>query len=308
MGDGMRVVGLRCRVRRLGRRMGGHEALPEVRQAWRGLARAVTLPDGNLSLPMRVGSRVVGMLRVKPAGLDTAQRTFIDALARGLAEVVYRGALRDAVAEAARERAVASDRERMADDLHDTAGQVFVAIGLLARRQANALAESTPEAKTLLRLADLADGGKWEIEQAVRALAFVPAPRRGFVPSLRALAASVEADSGIHVSVEVVGEPERLDPKVERALYRVFHQAVTNAWRHAQCRAVRAVVRYTDRDIRLSVRDDGVGLTARPQDDRSHMGLAAMRRAIADVGGTVHICNADPTGVLVDATAPWEAK
>lgn len=307
-GHGIEVVGITFRDRRLTRRLGGDDALSEERQAWRGRARAVTLPDGNLSLPMRVGSRVVGMLRVKPAGLDVAQRTFLDALARGLAEVVYRGALRDAVAEAARERAVASDRERMADDLHDTAGQVFVAIGLLARRQASAFADSTPEAKALLRLADLADGGKWEIEQAVRALAFVPAPRRGFVPSLRALAASVEADSGIHVSVEVVGEPERLDPKVERALYRVFHQAVTNAWRHAQCRAVRAVVRYTDRGIRLSVRDDGVGLTARPQDDRSHMGLAAMRRAIADVGGTVHICNSDPTGVLVDATAPWEAK
>ena len=307
-GHGIEVVGITFRDRRLSRKLGGDEATPEERTAWRGRARAVTLPDGNLSLPMRVGSRVVGMLRVKPAGLDAAQRTFVDALARGLGEVVYRGALRDAVEEAARARAVAADRERMADDLHDTAGQVFVAIGLLARRQANALSESTPEAKTLLRLADLADGGKWEIEQAVRALTFVPAPRRGFVPSIRALAASVQADSGIHVSVEVVGEPVRLDPKIERALYRVFHQAITNAWRHAQCRAVRAVVRYTDRGVRLSVRDDGVGLTARPQDDRSHMGLAAMRRAVADVGGTVHICNADPTGVLVDATAPWEAK
>lgn len=304
-GHGIEVVGIVFRDRRLARKLGGDDAAPEERAAWRGRPRAATLPDGTLSLPMRVGERVVGMLRVKPAGLGAEQRTFLDALARGLAEVAYRGVLRDAVEEAARERAVAADRERMADDLHDTAGQLFVAIGLLARRQASALPESSEEARTLLRLADLADGGKWEIEQAVRALSFVPAPKRGFVPSVRALAASVQADSGIHVSVEVVGEPTRHDPKVERALYRVFHQAITNAWRHAQCRNVRVVIRHSDQGIRLSVRDDGIGLTARPVDDRTHMGLAAMRRAVADVDGTVHICNADPTGVLVDAMAPW---
>lgn len=307
-GHGIEVVGITFRDRRLARCLGGDEATPEERTAWRGRARAVTLPDGPLSLPMRVGNRVVGMLRVKPAELTAEQRTFIDALARGLAEVAYRGALRDAVEEGARERAVAADRERMADDLHDTAGQVFVAIGLLARRQASSLDETSPEAKTLLRLADLADGGKWEIQQAVRALSFVPAPRRGFVPSVRALAASVHTDSGIHVVVDVVGEPVRLDPKVERALYRVFHQAVSNAWRHAQCRTVQVTIRYTDDGVCLSVRDDGIGMAVSAQDDRAHMGLAAMRRAMADVGGTVEVCNTDPTGVLVDATAPWEAK
>jgi signal transduction histidine kinase len=317
-GHGIAVVGITFRDRGLARHLGGDEPLAAERAAWRARNRPgpTPLPDGALSLPMRVGDRLVGMLRVKPSDLTAEQRTFLDALARGLAEVAYRGSLRAKVEEAARERAVAADRERMADDLHDTAGQVFVAIGLLARRQAGKLQPGSPDAKAVLRLAELADGGKWEIEQAVRALPFVPAPRRGLVPSLRALARSVQADSGIDVSVEVVGEPARLDARVERALYRVFHEGVTNAWRHAQCHAVRVVLRFTDDGVRLRVRDDGVGLGAaagglagpfggrRPDDDGSHIGLAAMRRAVAEVGGTVEVSDAEPSGVLVDAWAP----
>jgi signal transduction histidine kinase len=307
-GHGIEVVGITFRDRRLARHLGGDEPDPQERAAWRAGVGSALLADGSVSLPMRLGSRLVGMLRVKPSNLTTAQRTFLDALARGLAEVANRGVLRDAVEEAARESAVAADRERMADDLHDTAGQVFVAIGLLARRQASLLPHDSEEANAVRRLAELADGGKWEIEQAVRALPFVPAPKRGLVSSIRALARSLTTDSGIDIQVAIEGEPARLDARVERALYRVFHQALTNAWRHARCRVVRAELTFTDDGVRLTVCDDGVGLKSRGDDDRIHVGLAGMRRAVAEIGGTVDIRNTTPTGVLVDARAPREPR
>lgn len=306
-GHGIEVVGLTFRDRRLARFIGGDGPAEEERQAWRDGTVAAELPDGSLSVPLRLGRRLVGMLRVRPADLGAEQRTFLDALGRGMTEVAYRRALRAEVEEANLERAVAADRDRMADDLHDTAGQVFVAIGLLARRQAGRLLEGSEEAATVLRLAELADGGKWEIEQAIRALTFVPASRRHVVASIRALARSVQTDSGIEVHVDVVGRAVRLGARTERAVYRVFHQALTNAWRHACCRSVNVTVLFGESEVRLLVVDDGIGLVG-VVDEGLHLGVAGMRRAAAAVGGTIDIRNGQDGGVVVEARVPRETR
>src|SRR5205823_13565280 len=101
------------------------------------------------------------------------------------------------------------ERHRIASDLHDTVGQQFVAIGLLAQRMREHLPSNSPWADRVQRLADLASRGKWEVDQAVRALAFVPAARRGLCPSLKALVRSFEADSGITMFLDVAGKPVR---------------------------------------------------------------------------------------------------
>jgi signal transduction histidine kinase len=180
-------------------------------------------------------------------------------------------------------------------------GQVFVAIGLLARRQAEQLDEDSVVTERVRRLAELADGGKWELEQAIRALAFVPAERRGLAPALRALAESFERDSGISVLVETVGKPVRLAPALERALYRIANEALTNAWRHARCSFVRLELCFEGQEVALHVVDDGVGLSPRLRDRGPGLGIMSMRRAIAEVDGVLHVRNAQRHGVKVEA-------
>jgi len=328
-GHGIEVIQVAFRDARLARQMGGPVATPEECAALRARSGGAVVeprppdvspagppaeagsaarpgsptdaPDGSLAVPMRVGRRLVGTMRVRPADLGAEERLFLESLAGGLAEVVNRGALRRAMAEADQERAVAAERERLAVDLHDTAGQLFVALGLLARRQAEELPTGSPWTRRTLRLAELADRGKLEIDQAVRALTFVPARRRGLPAALRAMARSFHVDSGIDAEVRVDGRPYRLSPKVERALYRVTHEAFTNAWRHARCSVIRAHLAYSAGEVVLRVVDDGVGLGLRHPEEGVHVGIGGMRRVMTEVGGTVRVRNGRPRGVVVEA-------
>lgn len=300
------VVGVVFKDRSLARRLGGDKPAPEERAAWRARQGCVELPGDVLSVAMRLDRRLVGALRVRPADLPSEERAFLETLAHGVAEIASRGGLRAEVEEAERERAVAGERGRIAADLHDTAGQVFVAIGLLSRRESQHLPDDSPWRDVFLRLAELADAGKWEISRAIQALAFFPEARRGIAPSLRALARSFERDSGIATLFEVVGSASRLSPPAERSLYRVAHEALTNAWRHARCSSVRIELAFERDGVVLSVADDGVGI--RRAGGLMSAGIAGMRRALDEVGGHVRVRSMKPHGTRVEARIPREAR
>lgn len=305
-GDGVEVVSVAFRDDRLARRLGAEGALsPKERAAWRSGSDWATLSNGCASIPMLLGHRLVGALRVRPANLDPEDRAFLEALARGLAEVASRDALRAAVDGAERERALAAERERMAHDLHDSAGQLLVSIGLLADSNADQLPAGSPERDRAVRIAQLARQGKWEIDHAARGLSLAPVRSRGFVASLRALVKGFEADSGIEVHLEIDGRTARPDADVEQALYRVAHQALANAWRHAQCREVRVHVQFEREEISLRVADDGVGFGG--SEPTEGVGMASMRRVLAAVGGRLTVSQQERGGVVVEARVPRRA-
>jgi len=250
---------------------------------------------------MRLGRKLVGTIRVRADDPSAEDRSFIEALASGVAEVASRGALRTEVEEAERERAVAAERDRIAGDLHDSAGQLFVAIKLLARQQQEHLPQDSPWAERFARFAELADRGKWEIDQVIRALAFFPAARRGLAAAIKSLAHNFEMDSGIEVLVQVEGAPVRLTPQVERALYRTAHEALANAWRHAHCSTVSVGLAFDREEIALIVTDDGVGLGQALKQEGPRVGLANMRKSVEQIGGSFRIRSAKPRGVRIEA-------
>jgi signal transduction histidine kinase len=307
-GDGIEVDGLAFRSRVLARRLGGSEPTPQERAMWRNGDGYARLPDATLAIPMRVGRRIVGSVRVRSAELAPHDLSFIEALASGVAEVASRGALRTEVEEAERERVVAAERARIAADLHDTAGQLFVAIKLLSEQQAEEVPADSPWAGRLHRFAELAGRGKWEIDQVIRALEFFPAARRGLAPAIKSLAHTFELDSGIEILVSVEGVPARLTPQVERALYRIAHEGLANAWRHARCAHVHIQLAFAKDEVSLRVTDDGVGLTATLEHEGPRAGIANMRKSIEEVGGSFRVRAAKPRGVRIEGCVKREGR
>lgn len=305
---GVRVEGMSLRTRVLARHLGGDTPTPEERAAWAAGAGPTELPEGSLAIPMRLGRRQVGSLRVRAADLAPEDLTFLEALASGVAEMANRVALRSSVEDAGRERAVAAERERIAADLHDTVGQQFVALGLMANRLVEQLPSGSPWAARVRRLAEIATGGKFEIDQAIRALTFVPAARRGLVPAVRGLCRLVALDSGLDIVVDVSGRPVRLAAAAERALYRVVHEALTNAWRHARCSTVRVTLEFAREAVRVTIRDDGIGVGHPQADNRAGKGLWSMRRTVAAVDGNLRIRNATPRGTEVAVSVARAAR
>ncbi len=192
------------------------------------------------------------------------------------------------------------EREQLSRELHDSVAHHMTAITLLVQgaravlpgspdQAANALAEVEAEAKRTLV----------ELRAIVGALRDDPAlaPARG-VAEIRELARSSTRPV---VEVALVGDLEGLTPVMERALFRLAQEAVTNAIKHARnASTVTLRVVGEDSGVQLSARDDGDASSARG----AGFGLIGMAERVALLGGTFEAGPLPERGWRVDAVLP----
>ena len=110
--------------------------------------------------------------------------------------------------------------------------------------------------------------------------------------------------SGIAHALEAGGASTlRLSPKKAAAIYRIFHEALTNVARHSNARAVRVALSLAADHFVLDLRDDGCGFDLRATHNRS-LGLLHMRERAREIGGALRIEASPGTGTRLVLTAP----
>lgn len=90
---------------------------------------------------------------------------------------------------------------------------------------------------------------------------------------------------GIEVLLDSYPEELDLPPEIEKELYYVLREALTNITRHAHATRVAIQLRRQDTRIDGSIEDNGVGVDLSRGVDRGGVGMAAMRDRIAKLGG-----------------------
>jgi signal transduction histidine kinase len=187
------------------------------------------------------------------------------------------------------------ERSRIARGLHDELGQSLAAVKLNLAALGGELSDE--EKTEIIAILDRAIG-------ETRTLAYSLHPPLlddlGLVPSLRRLAALVEAAGDLKVSVDVV-EGERLSREIESLLFHVAQETLSNVQEHAQ--ATRIVVRLKRRGARLifAVEDDGVGF--RPK-GRQGLGLRGIRERVEMSGGRMMVDTSPGKGTIVTVEVP----
>jgi len=100
------------------------------------------------------------------------------------------------------------------------------------------------------------------------------------------------------------GLPERIPSPIALCLYRVAQEAMRNAERHARPTSVEVSLHGIDGGVRLSVRDDGVGMTPDRARGRASLGFVSMREPVAMHGGRLDVESAAGRGTTVTASVP----
>lgn len=313
LGVNLTAVALTDAVARaaVGARAPDDEELEAVR-SWRavlGRGRRPLRPrevPGGLLVPVARGRRVLGALRVtvRPGPSRTDDELLL-AVGAGCADVVHQAGLHRDLADSERRLAVASERDRIAQDLHDSVAQLVTGIGMR-------VAQFLPEApdhmwqERLEGLLELAGQGSREIREAIHHLLFLDVRRTGLASSIRELGKRFEATSGITTRVRVTGTVDPLSATREDVLFRVAHEALVNAERHSRAAVVRVALAYGDNGVTLTVRDDGVGLGHRDPfgAQRGHLGFRGLAQMVEEAGGVLAVGNAARRGVEVRAGVP----
>ncbi len=201
-----------------------------------------------------------------------------------------------------RDAGVASERERLAREIHDTIAQDLTGFVLLAQRARRELGGGDTAAadETLVLLEDGARTTLAETRSLVAATAPVSLTTGGIGDALERLAQRMGRETGTPVVVTAPGLPT-LDRDTEVVLLRCAQEGLANVRKHAGASAASLVLTTGEGVARLEVRDDGHGFDATVATDG--FGLSGMHDRLALVGGTLDVASST-VGTVLTVTVP----
>jgi signal transduction histidine kinase len=196
-----------------------------------------------------------------------------------------------------------AERLRLSRELHDETAQTLSAVKLeVGMLREGADADTTERLDRVLRLVD--DGIRG-IRRVTNDLRPALLDDLGLAAAIRSLAEDVRERGRFTVQTDLPGQVPRLAPEAELALFRAAQEGLANVVRHADAAHVVLRLREDGETLRLTVQDDGRGLSATPDDSaHHHLGLAGMRERIQTLGGRVQLAAAHPTGVVLTVELP----
>ena len=260
-----------------------------------GPARMGSAVASPIVVHRRLWGAIVASSRSEPLPPHTEQRM---ANFTELVEVVIANAEGQAELSASRARVVAASdeaRRRIQRDLHDgaQASLVNTLVTLkLARRELGGGAG--PAAELLDEALAQAERAKDELRELAHGILPGALTRGGLRGGVAALVSRVD----LPVSVDVTSE--RLPALLEATAYFILAEAFANTVKHARAQSAWIVATVEGENLRLEVRDDGVGGAQL----NGSSGLLGLQDRAAAMGGEVHIESLPGAGTAVIATLP----
>ncbi len=198
---------------------------------------------------------------------------------------------------------LATERERLARELHDGAIQKVYTAGLLVESAYKLVEPDHPVLiERLEKAVNVLDDAIRDLRRNLGELHTTP----GEVPlpeALRLLAEDPRFESLVEISLEIsLPEDEPLSPVRSGHVLAVVNEALSNVIRHARARHVKISACEQDGRLILTVEDDGISI---PRNYQAGFGLRNMRDRARLLGGTVEFRGASGKGTRVVLDIPW---
>lgn len=201
------------------------------------------------------------------------------------------------------------ERKRISRELHDETCQVLA--GLAYALDDAADTAPTPEIKSQLeRMYDLANLAVEEIQRIILDLRPTMLDLLGLVPALRWYAESRLNGGAPQFVLREIGEPRRLSPSGETALFRVIQEALNNIARHANAQHAELVLEYLPDRLSVTITDDGIGFDSdkvlNDTDTNRAIGLMGMRERMDAIDGELNLRSACGEGTVLKLCVPLD--
>jgi signal transduction histidine kinase len=282
----------------------GTRGQPDVERSW-------------LGVPLMAGGKAIGLLTLVKAepGFFTPERVdMVEALSAPASVAIANARLFEEVISArGRIQKMArklvegqeNERRRIARELHDEASQLLTSmlIGLrLLENRADSPDDVRSIARELKRTANTVQEGLHRLASDLRPAAL---DHVGLVPALGQLVAGFSREEGPAIRLETVGlEGRRFSAGVDIALYRIAQEALMNAKRHANARAVSVVLTLRDTEISMVVEDDGRGFDVVAARHSTRLGLPGIRERAEMLGGKLLVESSPDSGTRLVVEIP----
>jgi signal transduction histidine kinase len=198
-----------------------------------------------------------------------------------------------------------AERNRIAQDLHDTVLQDFYSASLQLETVLDQLPATFPSKLPLFRILEILGGITEGVRRALRGLPSPPAEVDDLPQEVSRIGQQLSAER-MGFRVMTSGFIRQLHPLVREDVYRIVREALVNAFRHAQAAHIEVEFEYGAKRFRLAVRDDGRGID--PEVVRGglegHLGLRGMRERAERLGAKLEVRSRAKAGTEIELLLP----
>ncbi len=202
------------------------------------------------------------------------------------------------------------EREKLARELHDNAGQLLGYVNLQAqaiRKLVHNGDDEKAEAQ-LSRLANAAQEAHTDLREMISNLKVGSLEEWSFLGHLQQHLVTYQDTYAIGTELVIAGglNINALKPGISVQLIRVIQEALTNARKHGAAHFIRITFEHIDSRIRIVIADDGVGFDPRQIkiDTGRQYGMEFMAARMQQIGGSMEITSKPGSGTHVQLEAP----
>jgi signal transduction histidine kinase len=199
------------------------------------------------------------------------------------------------------------ERRHIARELHDSAGQLIVALGMN-------LAAMAPRAKRDPSLAQALEDTQNLVQQLnreIRTTSYLLHPplldESGLPQAIQWYVQGLMERSGLEITLDIPDDFGRLSADLELAMFRILQECLTNIHRHSGSKTATIRLSRSFESVALEIQDNGNGIPLEKLDgihaQRSGVGFAGMRERVRHLKGIMDI-HSSGTGTTVSVTLP----
>ena len=202
------------------------------------------------------------------------------------------------------------ERRRISRELHDSTGQLLVALKLNVNQLKSEFTSANGNGEGQRILQDT-EAVVEEMSRQLRTMSYLLHPplldEAGLVSALRWYVDGFASRSSLKVTLDVPRQLGRLPQILETTIFRLVQESLTNIHRHSESKTGSIRILSNDNEVLVDVSDEGKGFSFESEvagrTSRPGVGILGMRERVHRLGGKLEILS-DSSGTHVIARLP----
>lgn len=204
------------------------------------------------------------------------------------------------------------ERERIAEELHDSTTQHLVAASLNLMALRTRIDASGEAIEFLQRI----EGSLSEASKELRSLTYLLHPpfleADGLEETVRGYVEGFGTRTGLKPRLKIGHGVQALPCVLQRPIFRVIQEALANVYRHASASRVSIALRCTVQHLHLVIGDNGRGMHSAKRQGPNEpsclgVGIPGIRARLRQFGGRL-VIRSGPRGTVLHAIVPMDAE
>ncbi|MCU0434559.1 MAG: sensor histidine kinase [Bacteroidia bacterium] len=197
------------------------------------------------------------------------------------------------------------ERQRIAQDLHDSLGVKLSTAKLYYNLMENTASSLPEDEKEKLKKANII------LEEACEEVRLVAADLHrgelvtfGLVKAIESLCNNISGLNKLKIEFQANGLDNRLDSITEFNIYQIVRELLANVMRHADASEVTIQLQRQNGNINLMVEDNGSGFDTSKIQSKSGLGLTSLRNRALQINATLQIDSQPGHGTSISLDIP----